>query len=598
MWYSSSAFNICLFIHYIAGYLRLHPTEGEPVRILGIHDGHNSSVCLIEDGRIVHAVQEERFTYVKNQGGLPTHAIESVDRMYGLGSIDGFAFSGLYLGTYDWSRENVIRYYGTSDSWMNRIRQSLKKNQLVFRMYRKQMNDRRAALIADQLPLDKVQYLDHHLCHASAAYHGAGDYGRKVLVITADGEGDERAGSVYLGQDGKLTEIVSLRREHSLGRLYSYMTFLFNMVPYEHEYKIMGLAPYCTDRKNIDRCKQSLSSILRFVDDHALTWSYCGTYASIQAAGKEIKRIFAAHRFDVLAGALQEFTEDLLIEWIRRLIERTGVRDLVLSGGVFMNVKANMLIAKLSEVGSVFVFPSCGDESNAIGAAYHAYAERSGKLPVALDGFYLGEQLTVNEDDLRRALPGGIDVQRYGNIEERVAELLAQGEIVGRIKGPMEFGARALGNRSILANPSVDGVLRTINEMIKGRDFWMPFAPSVLAEDVSRYFAVDRTVRNYEYMIFTAESLKEKRAYARNALHPYDHTGRPQAVKREHNPDYVRLLEHYKKLTGESLILNTSYNLHGFPMVRTQEQALHVFTHSGLPHLALGDLLLSKTARP
>ncbi len=564
------------------------------MRILGIHDGHNSSVCLIEDGKIVYAVQEERFTYEKNQGGLPVHAINIVDKMFGLDSISHFAFAGLYMGDYDWSRQAIIRSYGTSHAWGNILKQSLKKQKIVFDLYRRIMNTKRLRGITDRLPAQKIKFLDHHLCHASAAYYGSGNHKNEMLVITADGEGDGRAGSVYIGHNGQLREMGSLRAEHSLGRLYSYMTFLYNMVPYEHEYKIMGLAPYCTDRKNIERCKKDLYMLLRFTDERSLSWQYAGSYPSIQSAGSEIKKIFTAHRFDVIAGALQEFTEELLLEWIKRLVRHTGISDIVLAGGVFMNVKANMLIAKLREVTSVYVFPSCGDESNAIGAAYYTYWQKTGFPPMSLAGFYLGDKVDVDAAELLSMQNNRLSVKRYENIEEQIAILLAHGEIVGRIKGPMEFGARALGNRSILANPSVDGVIKTINEMIKGRDFWMPFAPSVLAEDVQKYFETDGAVRDYEYMIFTAESKKETRAYAKNALHPYDFTGRPQAVTKEHNPDYYRLLEQYKKITGESLILNTSYNLHGYPMVRSQKQALHVFLNSGLRHLALDNYMLSK----
>ncbi len=564
------------------------------MRILGIHDGHNSSVCLVEEGRILYAVQEERFTYIKNQGGFPEHAVTAVDKAFGLDSINHFVFAGLYMGDYDWSRQAITRSYGTSHAWGNIFKQRLKKQTIVFDLYRRIMNSKRLRGIAGRLPVQKVEFLDHHLCHASTAYYGSGSNHHETLIITADGEGDGRAGSVYVGQNGQLRELSSLRAEHSLGRLYSYITFLYNMVPYEHEYKIMGLAPYCTDRKNIERCKKELYAILRFNKDRDLSWGYCGDYPSIQSAGREIRNIFIAYRFDVIAGALQEFTEELLMEWIRRLIRHTGIGDIVLAGGVFMNVKANMLIAKLPEVASIYVFPSCGDESNAIGAAYYASWQKTGNLPHPLDSFYLGDKVDIDAAELLSMQNSRVSVKRYENIEEKVAQLLAQGEIVGRIKGQMEFGARALGNRSILANPSVDGVIKTINEMIKGRDFWMPFAPSVLAEDVQKYFETDRSVRDYEYMIFTAESKKSKRSYAKNALHPYDFTGRPQAVTKEHNADYYRLLEQYRKITGESLILNTSYNLHGYPMVRSQKQALHVFLNSGLRYLALDDYLLSK----
>jgi carbamoyltransferase len=178
-------------------------------------------------------------------------------------------------------------------------------------------------------------------------------------------------------------------------------------------------------------------------------------------------------------------------------------------------------------------------------------------------------------------------------VERSAAELLAKGSVVARFKGRMEFGARALGNRSILANPAVPGVVKIINEMIKCRDFWMPFAPSVLAERSERYFFKPKPVEA-PYMILTLDSRPEKREVMAAAIHPYDATGRPQEVYSSWNPDYHRLISHFEQLTGEAIILNTSFNLHGEPVVCSPEDALRVFDISGLEHLAIGSFLLSK----
>jgi len=564
------------------------------MKILGIHDGHNAAVCLLEDGKIVIAEQEERYTYEKNQGGMPVNTIKQILNNDPLDSIDKIAFVGSYMGQYDWSREEILASYARSGTVKDIFRQSIKQSKIAFALYKKSASQPRLKSIKQLFGEKKVEFIDHHLCHASAAYYGKGAYDTPILVVTADGEGDGRSGSVYIGKDGKLNELLTLPSRDSMGRLYSFITYLFNMVPYEHEYKIMGLAPYCTDRKRIDQCKNRLSGILGFQDSHALLWKYKGKYPNIQSAGREIKNIFDSTRFDVMAGAIQEFTEDLITEWIRRIVKYTGVNDIALSGGLFMNVKMNMLLARLPEINSIYVYPSCGDESNAIGAAYYVQARDNSELPQALKSYYLGEDLQFEETWLKNAIPNNVSVEHHEDIEAQIAKLLAKGEIVGRVKGPMEFGARSLGNRAILANPSVDGVLRTINEMIKGRDFWMPFAPSVLEEDLGRYFKQDNTVVDYEYMIFTADSNKNVRTYAKNALHPYDYTGRPQAVRKEDNPDYYNLLKCYKEITGESLILNTSYNLHGFPMVKGGEQALHVFKNSDLKYLGLGNYMLRK----
>lgn len=564
------------------------------MRILGIHDGHNGSASLIEDGQVVYAAQEERFTNVKNQGGMPWEVLKQIDQLFDLNSIDKILFAGKYMGLYDWSKQNIISYYAHSDSCLNTIKQFVKQSETAFNKYTHLINKKRWIEIRKIFNINKVEFLDHHLCHASAAYFAQDNFDKRILVITADGEGDNHCGSVYIGYQGQLQELLSVPARDSLGRMYSYITFLYNMVPYEHEYKIMGLAPYCTDRNRINACKHDLYKIINFEHKNSLQWKYLGSFPSIQSAGKELKTIFYKTRFDIMAAALQESIEEILVEWIRRLISHTGIRHIALSGGVFMNVKANMLIAKIPEVISVFVFPSCSDESNAIGAAYYGYHKYTGNSLQRLQNYYLGDSIEINEKQIEELKGKSISIEQYEDVEKKVAQLLAEGEIVGRMKGKMEFGARALGNRSILANPSVDGVLRIINEMIKGRDFWMPFAPSVIHEDLGIYFDKDESVVDYEYMIFTAESKPAKRNYARNALHPYDATGRPQSVRKEHNPDYYRLLEYYKKMTGESLILNTSYNLHGFPIARSQEQAIDVFLNSGLKYLAIENYLLEK----
>ncbi len=564
------------------------------MKILGIHDGHNASVSLLCNGKVEFSIQEERFTYEKNQGGLPINAINFVKENYGFDSTDLVGVASFHIPTYDWTKNTILKIYAESDSTKNVLRNYAKNSSLIYKAYSRNVTRFRRKIISQTFPKNSIEYVEHHFCHAATAYYGLGLFDQDILIITADGEGDGKCAGVYLGREGEIKELESLETKHSLGRLYSYITFLFNMLPFEHEYKVMGLAPYCKDRDRIEKCKKDFYRLLNFDDTNSVFWHYTGSYPSIQSAGREIKDIFNKYRFDVVAAGLQEFTEELVCELVRRSVRKYKVTTVALSGGIFMNVKANMLIAQLPEVFKLFVFPSCGDESNTIGLVNYLSFKHLKTTPAPLNGFYLGDSFIVNENELAKLDKNKIEIFKLDDIEHHLAKLLADGEIVGRIKGRMEFGARALGNRSILANPAVDDVLRTINDMIKNRDFWMPFAPSVLYEDIAKYFDVNPKVFDYEYMIFTCNSKVEKRKYAKNALHPYDYTGRPQAVKKEHNPDYYELISKYKEITGESLILNTSYNLHGYPIVRTQEQALHVFLESGLKYLALDNFLLRK----
>lgn len=563
------------------------------MKILAIHDGHNASACLLEDGQIAFFCQEERFTYRKNEGGVPVITIEQIIARYG-NNFDRVLFTSNYIGTIDWSREAHLSEMSSRSTWKKRLRQELKKVPWVYGHYKQRRQAHRLQRIRQVLGNREVEFLDHHFCHAASAYFSSIDPDRPTLVLTCDGDGDGRSASAFLGQGGILKPILSIPQASSLGALYSYFTFLYSMVPLEHEYKIMGLAPYCNDRKSVAKVKDQLAKVLAFRNENDLAWSYLGRHSAIQDAGDELSAIFRGFRFDVLAAGLQEFTEEILCEWVQRMVRATGITDIVCAGGVFMNVKANMAIADLPEVSSIFVTPSCGDESLPIGASYYAYFEATRNLPTPLGHLYFGDDVQVDQTHLDMMQAAGITARRCDDVELEIAKLLAEGQVVGRVRGRMEFGARSLGNRAILANPAVSGIRQLINDMIKGRDFWMPFAPSVLEEDFDKYFIRNKKVKNYNHMIFTAHSHPEVRGYANHALHPYDFSGRPHAVLRAENPDYHHLISCYKGITGEGLLLNTSYNLHGFPMVRDAQQAIHVLKNSGLEFLALGDYLCSK----
>jgi carbamoyltransferase len=368
------------------------------------------------------------------------------------------------------------------------------------------------------------------------------------------------------------------------------------MVPMEHEYKLMGLAPYAERAKETQIISNEIAQLFAFDEKAPLTWTRANGCPPLAFAAEYLSALLKRRRFDHIAGGVQLFVERFLVEWVKRCIAETGIHKVALSGGVFMNVKANQKILELPEVEELFVFPSCGDETNAIGSAWMQYSRSFSETPAAIGHFYLGNEYDDNEIEMalqNYQFASQSTVHEEQNIESRVAKLLAKGEVVARFKGRMEFGARALGNRSILANPAAPGVVKLINEMIKCRDFWMPFAPSVLAECSEKYFKKCKPMPA-PYMIMTFDSREEKRNAMAAAIHPYDGTGRPQEVYQRWNPDYHRLISHFEELTGEALILNTSFNLHGEPVVCSPKDALRVFDVSGLQHLAIGNFLLSK----
>lgn len=281
---------------------------------------------------------------------------------------------------------------------------------------------------------------------------------------------------------------------------------------------------------------------------------------------------------------------------------------MALSGGVFMNVKANARVLEMPEVEELFVMPTCTDASNSLGAAYSAYAQVRHANNQSMDSkplgpLYLGEDISDQQvrsavNALRDGESSRVHVEWPNDPEAVVAQLLAKGEIVGRAKGRMEFGARALGNRSILADPARPDCVRTINQLIKSRDFWMPFAPSAPAEEAARYVVKPpkRIPFISPYMMMTYASRPEKASAFPAAMHPADHSARLQELSESFNPDFYRLLRSFERLTGESIVLNTSLNLHGYPIVRTAGDALHVLRNSDLRYLQLGNAIISKVS--
>ena len=553
--------------------------------VIGVHDGHNASVALVRDGRVEFALQEERITRVKNQGDVPKNALAAALQEAGTGA--RVALNGRYMNYGQWKRETIVEDYGRSSNFAGRIKQPF-KGTFVDRIYQR----RKAALREERLGIgrERLEVVEHHLAHASAAYYTCPWPGEPVLVVTCDGSGDRVCATVSIGEREKLTRLAQIPEHDSIGRLYALVTRYLGMAPLEHEYKVMGLAPYVGSEAKTAAAAEWFAELFEFTRD-PLVWRRRGGVPSMYAAGAFVERGLRGQRFDLLAAGVQRFIEDWLATWVRNAIRETGISKVACAGGVFMNVKANLRVLEIAELEDMYVFPSCGDESNSIGAALQVAAPARG----ALGPIYYGEAITDGEAE--RALDaaaGKFRATYVDDIERTTAEKLAQGKIVARAKGALEFGARALGNRSILARADSPSAVRVINEMVKNRDFWMPFAPSVLAERADEYYVKPKPVKS-PHMMFAFASRPEKRTAFPAAQHPYDFTTRPQEVTAADNPEYHRLLKEYEARTGEGIVLNTSFNLHGEPMVYRARDAVDVFLRSGLEYMALGNWWVEKT---
>ena len=568
--------------------------RARPRVIVGINDGHNASAALLVDGRLVAAVQEERLTRVKNQWGMPNGSIDEVLRIGGLdrGDVDAFAVATSHHDRYyAFDRESIRARYAQGTSL---VRRGLRRVPFLMRLRKQQMLARRPKmLIAAGLPADRIVLVEHHEAHGAAAYWASPMRGDDVLVLTADGYGDYIGATVSVMRSGRLSRIAAVPAAYSLGQLYANVTHLLGMVPLEHEYKVMGLAPYAyRDREAVGRVKGRFDRLFHFESD-GLSWRTTGGRSMLDGADSVASEI-RHERFDVAAAGTQLFLEEFLAQWARHAVAATGLRRVAVGGGVFLNVKLNQRLASDPGIEQLFVMPSAGDETNALGAAYWTAAQASTEIE-PLAHLYLGRDLGPKEQ-WRSALAGaggGLHVREDGEPDGAVVDLLAQGEVVARVVGRSEFGARALGHRSVLADPSKRDVRDVINDMIKERDFWMPFAPAVLSSHVDEYVTKPRST-DARFMTVAFDSRPEARGRLAAALHPADHTARIQEVDAQTAPDFHRLLERWHERTGNAALLNTSYNLHGSPIVDSAEDAIDVFMRSGLRHLQLGQVLVSK----
>ena len=565
--------------------------------VIGIHDGHNASVALVRNGRVEFALQEERITRIKNQGDAPQKALNEALGRNGAGDarMARIALNGRYMNYGQWQRETILDDYRRTSTLASQIRQPLKGTLLDHAYQRRKAALREERLRELGLSRERMEPVEHHLAHASAAYYTCPWPDERVLVLTCDGSGDRLSATVSIGDRGDLTRIAQTSEHDSVGRLYAMVTRYLGMAPLEHEYKVMGLAPYVADGAKTAAAAEWFRQLFEFARE-PMTWQRRRGVPSMYAAGAFLDRLLAGQRFDLIAAGVQRFIEDWLAVWVGNCIRETGIRKVACSGGVFMNVKANLRVLEVPELEDLYIFPSCGDESNSIGAALRLAAQMGQPHRGELGPVYYGEPITDGEAD--RALDAAGGSGRFHafylcDIERKTAEMLAAGKIVARAKGAMEFGARALGNRSILARADSPATVRILNQIVKSRDFWMPFAPSVLAERAGEYYCKPKPVAS-PYMMFAFPSRPEKRAAFEAAHHPYDYTTRPQEVTAEHNADYYRLLKEYESRTGEAIVLNTSFNLHGEPVVYRARDAVDVFLRSGLEFMALGNWWVEK----
>jgi carbamoyltransferase len=573
------------------------------MKIVGISYGHNASVCLVENGEITFIQSEERLNRLKNSTGFPVETLsfinENVCSLKNIDQVVIFQDSIYGYKFFERTKFKSVQYHDVLDpSRMSKRGMSTFRafdfiwkiedvvRRLNDRVQKTRVRENFVSYIRTQFGWDiPVSFIEHHSAHAYSVLPFI-ESEREWLILTLDAAGDFLSGTVSVYKNQSIQRISCVSHTHSLGVLYSTVTTLLGMKAGEHEYKVMGLAPYADKKYGEDLVKQ-LRNIVWMTRDGKIKLS--NTPATLK---KKLESIFKNQRFDNISYAVQTITEEIITQLIEYWIGITGVHNIALAGGVFMNVKANMKVLKLESVHRLIIVPSSGDESTAIGAAVAPLLFKRQKIK-SIRHLYLGSVYS-DEDVLAVLKNNEFQYQWYKDVEKSVALLLSQGEIVARFKGRMEFGARALGNRSILANPSRFESVGEINHAIKIRDFWMPFCPSILEEERDNYVQDYAKKVNLEYMAIAVECIPSRLKSVLAASHPRDGTIRPQIVSKYSNEDYHRLISYFKDLTGFGAVLNTSFNLHGEPNVCSPTDAIYTFKNSGLKYLAINNYLVVK----
>jgi carbamoyltransferase len=573
------------------------------MRILGIHDGHNATACLYDDGKLVAMVSEERFSRRKNHSGFPALAVRWLLEEHGLTGrdIDAVGVPGLVTPMQEFG-EQTGPWYSLASTLSRLVPASIMGSHALRRSYlrARQSRERRTERLGEHLQpfgieTSKIRLVEHHTCHAHAAYWL--DPRRRstpTLVMTLDNTGDGLCGTVSVASGGDVRRVAAFPSLHSIGMMYTAITRYLGLKAVEDEHKVMGLAPYARGPQ-ADVVYQILRRHMDLSPDHRAIVNRSGLWedAYVQRFRDELARF----RFDHIAGGVQRLLEELVVTYLKAWTRHTGIRKLALGGGVFMNVKLNMLIEASDDFDEPYFLPSCGDGSIAAGAALVcAWDTDRGHgrefRPDPLGPLFLGPAFPndVVEHALAR-YAGRLRWRKADDVETTSAQLLAANLLIGRMSGRMEFGARALGNRSILARADSLNNVRRINAAIKMRDFWMPFAPAILWERRHDYAVNPKdTPAPYMILAFPSTPLGEKELLA--ALHPFDLSCRPTFVDADFNPRFHRLLKAYEKITGCGGVLNTSFNLHGDPIVCTPTEAVETYLQSDLDVVTIEDYIV------
>ncbi|SEK74795.1 carbamoyltransferase family protein [Haloferax larsenii] len=553
---------------------------------------HDPSAALFKNGELLFGSEEERHTREK-------HAVKCFPENAIRACLD---FADISLSDVD----QIVLPYNPSlntkrlGSDLKRVlsngESTLVKTYDVFYQLKKHCLARTAPdielrdkLEAIDTPVPPIHHQPHHRCHAASAFHPT-DF-EEAIVLTIDGQGEYDSTVVWRANTSGLERLKTYEYPNSIGHFFGVITEYLGYHAFNGEGKIMGLAPYGRENSNIESALRSLADFGRDYDVTPLTSG--GIDAGVHRLESALDRPRNEEHSDIdqfykdVAYIAQKLLEETVTEIVEEYTERFDIHSVGLAGGVALNCKMNKRVNELDSVDELFIQPVAHDAGLALGAGWLT-TNPAGVSP--MNSVYWG--VGLDDSEIEALLKTNkIEYERHDEVERYIAEQLADGQLVGWMQGRQEMGPRALGNRSILADPRTVESLNRVNEYVKHREKWRPFAPSLLEEAADEYL-VDAT--RSPYMIKTFDTVEDKRDEISAVIHPADKTTRPQTVREDQNPRYYRLISEFSDITGVPVVLNTSFNDHAEPIVTKPVEALRDFYGMGLDILVIGDYVVEK----
>jgi carbamoyltransferase len=565
-------------------------------KILGVMYGHDSAAALIIDGKIIADVAEERFTRIKNDSSFPINAIQFCLDYAGIVSLDldALAIPSIYI------RDAFRRFFDIPKMILPKERRTVKSR------IKKKLFDYLPSLKSDNITLPLYQkpfplsntceicLVDHHKAHAASAYYTSGLNDELTLIVTMDGVGDHTSVGIWKGERNKLTPIKTWNSQASLGWFYSNCTEAVGWRHGSDEWKVMGLAPYGTPNPDVLKGFHPVFKDGELVKPHdygaggiwpdhgANHFHFDEALALQKIADKLGHEDFTAETQRVF----EEQAENICLPWLKKL----NTRHFCGAGGSFLNVKANQKLWYTGMLDTQWIYPNPGDAGLAVGAALCTFFEKnSGAKHQRLKDLYLGP--AYSNEYIRKLLDDrGLEYEYLEDPSRMAAKYLAENKIIAWFQGRMESGPRALGNRSILMSPLRAENKDLINACVKYRERFRPFCPSLIYEKGNDYLI---NARDEQFMITSFDVIADKQTKIPAVVH-VDKTARPQMVLRDINPRYYDLIKYFGDITGEYIVLNTSFNIKGEPIVCHPREAIRCFYDTGLDILIMGNFLIKK----